>query len=146
MLNIFFFLVESSQLLSKMVKFIKDTHHEKGEKLMQSFKTSKQALHYYHSIWCDHRHDIRRPRWASFWAQYLKHKAWSESAKLTNSLQRVHLSVSQCSVTAMEEKCCFYELKLTLIVCVCISSSLGEKSLSEYKNSWRGNVCCIISW
>lgn len=62
---------------------------------MQSFKTSKQALHYYHSIWCDHRHDIQRPRWASFWAQYLKHKVWSESAKLTNSLQRVHLSVSQ---------------------------------------------------
>ena len=66
MLNFFFFLVESSQLLSKMVKFAKDIHHEKGEKLMQSFKTSKQALHYYHSIWCDHRHDIRRPRWASF--------------------------------------------------------------------------------
>ena len=60
-----FFLVESSQLPSKMVKFIKDIHHGKGEKPMKSFKTSKQALHSDHSIWCDHRHDIQRPRWAS---------------------------------------------------------------------------------
>lgn len=111
MLNSFvFFFVESSQLLSKMVKFIKDIHHEKGEKPMQSFKTNKQALHYYHSIWCDHRHDIQTPRWTSLWAQYLKHKAGSESAKLTHSLQKVHLSVSKRSVTAGEEKCSFYEL------------------------------------
>lgn len=50
------------------------------------------------------QHDIQRLRWTSLRAQYLKHEAWSETAKLTHSLQMKKPPVPKCLLVAREEK------------------------------------------
>lgn len=96
-------------------------------------------------------HDIQRLRWTSLRAQYLKHEAWSETAKLTHSLQMINPSVPKCSVIAREEKRVLL-WTVTDINCMCLNFiftgfrwGTGGESLSEYKNSWRESIYCIIT-
>lgn len=106
----------------------------------QSFRIDKQGFHFTIVTECGHKHGIQTPRWASLKGQYLKHKAWSETAKLSHSLRMVHISVSKCSVIAMEEKCVLLWI-LTDINCMgpyfIFTGFSGGENLSEYKNSWR---------
>lgn len=106
----------------------------------QSFKIDKEGLHFTVGTECAPKHDIQTPGWASLRGQYLKHKAWSETAKLSHSLRMVHISVSKCSVIAMEEKCVLLWI-LTDINCMgpyfIFTGFSGGENLSEYKNSWR---------
>lgn len=109
------FLLELSQLLN-IISFIKDTCQRRS-------KASARDVRYrsvYYGIWMWSQHDIQRLRWTSLRAQYLKLEAWSETAKLTHSLQMINPSVLKCLVIAREEKRVLL-WTVTDINCMCLN-------------------------